>query len=101
MTASGIISGAGNLFKIRSGSTLTLTGANSYTGTTTITDGTLAINSIGTTGTNTSIGNASSTISIGASATLQYIGTGHTSSRVINLSSGAGTIDASGSGALT
>jgi fibronectin-binding autotransporter adhesin len=49
-TLSGIISGTGALTQNNSGSTLTLTGANTYTGTTTINAGTLQLGNNGATG---------------------------------------------------
>ncbi|MCS6319724.1 MAG: autotransporter-associated beta strand repeat-containing protein, partial [Nitrospira sp.] len=49
-TYSGVISGTGSLIKAGSG-TLTLTGTNSYSGATTVSDGTLAVGNGGSTGT--------------------------------------------------
>jgi bacillolysin len=83
-----------------------LTGLNSYTGKTTISAGTLSINTIfNISGGNSSLGNpttaANGTIDIGATGTLKYTGSGHSSARIINLLASGGTIDASGGGALT
>ncbi len=50
LAISGVISGSGNLL-VTGGATLTLTGANTYTGTTTMKDGILKIGDNGTTGT--------------------------------------------------
>jgi fibronectin-binding autotransporter adhesin len=92
------------------GSTLELTGSNSYTGQTVVRGGTLSFDSIGNVGGgNSALGApttvANGTIALGERATavgLTYTGTGHTSDRVIELAgnTGAVTINASGSGAL-
>jgi autotransporter-associated beta strand protein len=83
---------------------------NTYTGTTTIQKGTLSINSISNVnGGASSLGSpttvAAGTIHIGTTTTtgtLLYTGSGHSTDRVVNLvgSTGGGTLDASGSGAL-
>jgi len=101
----GIISGTGALIKSGTG-ILTLSGANSYTGATTISAGTLSINNIqDVSGGNSSIGApitiANGTINIGATGILKYTGSGHSSNRVINGTADGGAIDASGAGTLT
>jgi len=88
----------------------TLSGTNTYTGTTTLSGGTLSINSIGNVnGGSSALGNPSSaangTIAIGSTttaATLVYTGSTATTNRVINLAgtTGGATLDQSGSGLL-
>ncbi len=103
---SGVIAtGAATVTKNGTG-TWTLSGLNSYTGITTISAGTLSINTLqnvsgGTSslGAPTTTGNG--TIAIGATGVLQYTGSGHTSNRVINVTADGGTVDASGSGTFT
>ncbi len=90
--------------------TIALTGNNSYTGQTLVLGGTLQFDSIGNVGGgNSSLGApttvANGTIGVGdrnTAGTLKYVGSGHTSNRVIDMrGSAAGvTIDASGTGAL-
>jgi len=95
--------------------TLTLSGANTYSGVTAINNGTVVVNTINSVSTPTPTGSSSlgvpssvanGTISIGAggsSGTLIYTGTvSETSDRVINLSgsSGGAIIDQSGTAAL-
>jgi autotransporter-associated beta strand protein len=92
------------------GSSLTLTGNNSYSGKTWVHTGTLSFNSIANiSGGPSALGAPATapngTISIGsdgATVTLAYTGSGHTSNRVIHLpaASGTATLDASGSGPL-
>jgi autotransporter-associated beta strand protein len=121
---SGIISGSGNLTKAYSG-TLTLSGANTYTGKTSITpigssdSGALIVSSFNSVNGGTPLMASSSlgapttvangTIDFGSTATqrnatLTYIGGGETTDRVINyLFNGnnvSRTLDASGSGLL-
>ncbi len=78
-----------------------LSNANTYTGTTSITGGILSINTIGNTGTNTAIGNTSGAINLRRCGTLRYTGAAASSLRPIVLSTGGGSIDASGTGLLT
>ncbi len=68
LTVSGIISGAYNLAKSGAG-TVSLTGANTYTGTTTISEGTISANKIVVASSNSSLGNASSAVVLGGEAT--------------------------------
>lgn len=107
-TVTAILAGAVNLTKTTAG-TVTMSGASTYTGTTTISGGVLSVNSIQSVsggasalGAPTTAGNG--TIAMASGTTLQYTGAGHTSNRVINLTGVTPTgaiIDASGSGALT
>jgi autotransporter-associated beta strand protein len=90
----------------------TLSGANTYSGATKVSRGTLNVNSINSVvggSASSSLGHpitvANGTISLGASTTLgilRYLGAGETSDRVINLSgtTGGATIQNDGSGAL-
>ncbi len=101
---SAILSGSGALTKISTG-TVTLSGLNTYTGKTTISAGTLGVNTLVNVSGGSSALGAPSTVANGtidiATGTLKYIGTGNTSNRIINLTANGGTIDASGTGALT
>ena len=87
--------------------TASVTGANTYTGITTINNATLSANTLATEGT---LGGAASSIgqsSNGAAnlvlngGTLQYVGTGGTTDRLFTLGAGGGTLDASGTGAIS
>jgi autotransporter-associated beta strand protein len=92
------------------GSSLTLSGANSYSGRTRVLAGTLACDSIGNIGGGDSALGAPATIADGTidigyrttAATLRYTGSGHATDRVLNLSgtTGGATVDASGGGPL-
>lgn len=87
------------------GGTWVLSGLNSYTGSTTINQGILSINSIADGGTSSAIG-AGSVINFGSGAqtgTLFYSGAAARTNRTLNLASagaGGATIYASGTGAL-
>ncbi len=93
------------------GSSLTLTGNNSYSGKTRVHAGTLSFNSIGNVGGgNSALGApasaANGTVNVGTGGTagvITYTGSGHASDRVINLSgsTGGATIESSGTGPLT
>ena len=87
------------------GGTWILSGANTYSGGTTIRNGTLSVSSLGTAGNPGNVG-TNATINVGNgnnSGTLAYTGVGETTDRVVNLSGVAGgaTIDTtSGTGPL-
>ena len=105
-----VISGSGAVVQAGSG-TLVLNGANTYTGTTSVSAGTLSIISIksvsgGASAVGAPITAGNGTIAIGSSTiagTLVYTGTGDSSDRVINLAgtTGGATIDQSGTGVLS
>jgi fibronectin-binding autotransporter adhesin len=95
----------------RGGTVILSSTTNDFTGKTTVPIGTLEIASLANVGAGnvsslgapTSIANGTIDLGSGeAAATLRYVGTGHTSDRVINLAGTTGpvTLDASGSGAL-
>jgi autotransporter-associated beta strand protein len=70
LRVNGVISGSGqNLTKVGAG-TLVLAATNTYTGTTTLQNGTLILNASSPNAANGSLGNASSTVQIGSSSTL-------------------------------
>ncbi len=96
----GAISGTGNLIKNGAG-TQTLSGCNSsYSGTTTINAGVLAVNCLPNGGVNSSIGASSAVASnlVINGGTLQYTGAGNNTDRQFTLGTSGGTIDASGTG---
>lgn len=109
LALSGEIGGDGGITKAQTG-TLTLSGTNTYSGKTTISRGTIFFNSIDDVGAGPSaLGEpatvADGTINLGSGTTassLRYTGPGHTTDRVINLSSTTGgpSIYSSGSGPL-
>ncbi len=114
LTVGGVVSDGVSDFGITKGGGggLTLTGDNSYSGKTSVSQGILTVNSIGNvSGGNSALGNPTTvpngTINLGSTtlaATLRYTGTGTvTTDRVINLSgtTGAVALDMSGTGSLT
>ncbi|MBL0182567.1 MAG: autotransporter-associated beta strand repeat-containing protein [Chitinophagaceae bacterium] len=87
--------------------TLTLNGLNTYTGTTTISAGTISINTLqdvsggaSSLGAPTTVANGTITLVV-ASSTLKYTGAGNSSNRVIATTTDGSSIDASGTGSLT
>lgn len=116
-TVSGVLSGAGGGLLKNGNGILRVTGANSYTGTTGVSAGTLVVSSLGssTGGGTSSVGaggvamDNSNAINLGAGGNnagiLQYVGPGETSDRKIRFNSTTGTsstnqIHADGSGPL-
>jgi autotransporter-associated beta strand protein len=99
---SGAISGTGTVTKMGAG-VLTLTGTSTYSGKTTVTGGVLEFSTIGDLNvTPTALGapTLAANGQIDLTGTLRHIGASSSSNRVVNLT-GAGVIDASGTGPLT
>ena len=96
--------GTGSVSLIKSGTgTWTLTGANTYTGATTINGGVLSVASLANGGSASNLG-ASSNAAVNLvfnGGTLRYTGAAASTNRLFTLSAAGGTLDASGSGALT
>ncbi|MGR4867942.1 autotransporter-associated beta strand repeat-containing protein [Variovorax sp. LARHSF232] len=101
-TYAGAISGTGNLIKNGAG-TQTLSGCNSsYSGTTTINAGVLAVNCLPNGGVNSSIGASTSNPAnlVLNGGTLRYVGAGDSTDRQFTLGTSGGTLDASGTGII-
>ena len=98
----GQINNGAGLTKTGTG-TLTLTGASSYTGVTTVSAGKLAVSSFGdgvSAGALGLAGLAPANLVLATGTTLGYVGAGETSARGFTMASGA-TLEAAGTGALT
>jgi len=100
----GIISETGSLVKQGAG-TLTLSGSNTYTGTTSINSGVISCNTVATSDSAQSLGQGA-TVNLGVAATssgtLKYTGSTGTLDKAINaLGNGSDTIQNSGAGVLT
>ena len=104
LTVSGNISGGHALAGIEKlgVGTVILSGANSYTGTTTVSAGKLVVSNFGNGVTASSLGTAgldSANLIFATGVTLGYVGAGETSARGFTVST-ASTLEASGTGAL-
>ncbi|MET3654872.1 beta strand repeat-containing protein, partial [Dyella japonica] len=101
VTYGGVIFGGGSVNQAGSG-TLVLSGANTYTGTTTVTAGVLSVSSLGNGGAVSSIGastNAGTNLVLNGGVLL-YTGAAADTDRLFTLGVSGGTLDASGTGAL-
>lgn len=109
-TISATLAGTGGITKSTTG-TVVLSGTNTFTGKTTINDGTLSVNSLANLGVASALGApttiADGTIALGLSrneGTLIYTGPTASTDRVIDLTGGrrgAATLDSSGTGPIT
>jgi len=101
-TQTGVISGTtGSVIKA-GGTELILQGANTYSGSTTVSAGKLTVSSLGDGSTAGSLGTSALTpanLVFATGTTLGYVGTGETSARGFTINDGA-TLEASGTGAL-
>ncbi|WP_395730163.1 autotransporter-associated beta strand repeat-containing protein [Prosthecobacter sp.] len=102
ITVANTISGSGSVTQAGAGTT-TLSGTNSYLGATTISGGVLSVATLAN-------GNSASNIGASSSAAtnlvlnggaLRYTGAGVSTDRLFSVGTGGGTLDASGSGALS
>jgi autotransporter-associated beta strand protein len=97
------LAGSGGLTKNGNGLLMMQGGANTYTGVTTISAGTLSVSNLFNGGAASDIGaaNNSPTNLVLNGGVLQYTGSGASIDRLFTVTSGGGTIDASGTGALS
>jgi autotransporter-associated beta strand protein len=104
VTVTGVISGGGSdTSVVKDGTgTLTLANSNTYSGTTTVSAGTLSAGKIVVSGGNSSLGNATSTVTLGSASTqgtLAYTGSTATYTRGFTLGgAGGGRLDVTTSG---
>jgi len=102
LTYGGTISGAGRIIQMGTG-TLTLTGTNSYTGSTIIRGGTLSVSRLANGDSDSGIGASSADAYnlILDGGTLRYTGAARSTNRLFTVTPLGGTIDASGTGTLS
>ncbi len=96
------IGGASTLTKAGNGTLTVAGGANTYTGVTTVSGGTLMVSNLANGGSASDIGAATSgaTNLVLNGGTLQYLGGAVSIDRLFSVGTGGGTLDSSGSGAL-
>ena len=97
-TASAVLAGTAGLTKSTVG-TVTLSGQNTYTGTTTIGNGVLSVSDVG--GSNNNLGNATTAVVLGDATnkgTLSYTGNSDSFTRGFTVNAGGGQIDSTTSG---
>lgn len=96
------IGGSASLTKSGSGLLTLSGGANAYTGVTTLSGGTLSVSTLANGGTASDIGAAANSAAnlVLDGGTLSYTGGAASADRLFSISTGGGTIDVSGSGAL-
>jgi fibronectin-binding autotransporter adhesin len=101
-TYPGVINGTGGLTK-NGAATLALSGASNFAGPVTINAGTLSVNGIADGGVNSPLGTGGAAASdlVLNGGTLQYTGGAVSLNRQFTLTTAGGTIDSSGSGAMT
>ncbi|MBW7896515.1 MAG: autotransporter-associated beta strand repeat-containing protein, partial [Opitutaceae bacterium] len=102
MNVGGVISGSNNLTKAGTG-TLTLTGSNTFTGVTTVTDGVLSVGTINNGGVAGNLGQATNAADriVLDGGTLRYTGGWGSTDRLFTIGTAGGTLDASGSGPIS
>lgn len=98
----GFVGTGGSVVKSGTG-TWTIGGANSYTGSTTLSEGILSVSSLANGGTASNLGKSTNAAAnlIFNGGTLQYTGAAVSTDRLFTLGGNGGVIEASGSGALT
>jgi len=98
-----IVSGAGSVVIAGAGTEAFNGTSSNYTGSTTISGGTLSVNTLALGGVVSSIGNSTNAAAnlIINGGTLQYTGAGATTDRLFTIGVNGATLDASGTGALT
>lgn len=97
----GNLSGANNLTKNGAG-LMAASGSSAYSGITTVSGGTLAVNTLANGGSASAIGqatNVATNLQLGTGTTLKYTGTGHSTDRLFTIN-GSATLEASGTGAV-